>query len=96
MAKISREEWLSSLKVGDKISVTFPGDRSPSVGTVAEVAGGVVDATFPTENRRALFLCGVLEGSDILAQPVATGSGGSVGLPMQVSQILGGLAGKSG
>ena len=89
MAKRTSEEWLRSLGPGDTISVTFPGDSSPSTGRVTELFEEFMYGTFG-ERGREQFISGSLAGHpDAKLQPVSTGAGGSVGQPMNLSNIFG-------
>lgn len=93
MAKQTREEWLAGLKVGDVISCKFPGDEFPSVGRVELVDVGALGSAgivggFPGRPCVERFWDGHLAGhDDVLLWMVATGSGGSVGLPIRVSNL---------
>ena len=90
MAKRTREEWLAGLQPGDTISVTFPGDGYPSIGKVRSVDGSTVLGEFEGKPHPVHFELGALaDESRAPLQPVSTGAGGSVGQPMNLSNIFG-------
>ncbi len=96
MARVNREDWIRNLSVGATASATLPGAKAPEVGKVTSVEYPPCDS--PSElpivgvalgGKEWVFHSGHLAGHpSILLQPVATGSGGSVGLPMSVSNIV--------
>jgi hypothetical protein len=96
MARVNREDWIRNLNVGDKASATLPGGKDPEVGKVVSVEYPPCDSPseFPIvgvalAGKEWVFHSGHLAGHpSILLQPVATGAGGSVGLPMNVSNIV--------
>ncbi len=95
MARVNRDEWVKGLQVGNVASATLPGNKSPSVGKVISVeyppVGSPGDPILGVEldGREWVFHSGHLAGHPgVLLQPVATGAGGSVGLPMSVTNIV--------
>ncbi len=87
--KRTREEWLAGLKPGDKISVTFPGDTSPSIGVADSVFEDPQQVLGTFAQGQFRFVNGALMSDQAaLLQPVATGSGGSVGQPIRISNIM--------
>ncbi len=93
--KRTREEWLAQLVAGETISATFPGAPGPSIGRATATyleereksSDKIVLGDFPEGQFR--FVNGSLAGdSNVMLQPVATGSGGSVGQPIKLSNIV--------
>lgn len=89
MARQTREEWLAGLKEGDRLSCTFPGDALPSIGTAEKVTGDTVLARFVGRDFLVHFEGGALLGApECKLWMVATGSGGSVGPPVLVTNLI--------
>lgn len=92
MARKTRDEWLAGLKVGDKISVTFPGDELPSVGAAVMVNGRAIVGRFDGRPD-AYFDEGHLRGNPAcLLWMVSTGSGNTTGPRIIVSNRGPGLS----
>jgi len=90
MPSQTREEWFAALQVGDTASATLPDDESPSIGTVESVSSDGVHVRFAGREFLLHFDPeGKLLGSpSCLLWMVSTGSGGSVGPPIQLSNVI--------